>query len=152
MDHVQTYQHEGQSINPDRQGSAHVHSVVFHPNGKQLLVGDLGTDKIHLYDFNPGYAVPFNNSNPPHFEVSAGAGPRHLTVHPNGSPVYLIHEMTAEIGVYAYNSGTLSELQTLPLTEDDFVGGVGAAEVRLSPNARFLYASNRGDANDISVF
>jgi 6-phosphogluconolactonase len=152
LDHVQTYQHEGQSINPDRQGSAHVHSVVFHPNGKQLLVGDLGTDKIHLYDFNPVYAVPFNNSNPPHFEVSAGAGPRHLTVHPNGSPVYLIHEMTAEIGVYAYNSGTLSEIQTLPLTEDDFVGGVGAAEVRLSPNARFLYASNRGDANDISVF
>lgn len=152
LTHVQTYQHEGQSINPDRQRGPHVHSVVFHPNGEQLLVGDLGTDKIHIYDFNPSYAVPFNNADPAHFEVSAGAGPRHLIVHPNGSPVYLVHEMTAEIGVYSYNSGTLSEIQTVPLTDDNFIGGVGAAEVRLSPNARFLYASNRGDANDISVF
>jgi len=152
LEHVQTYQHEGQSINPDRQGSPHVHSVVFHPNGKQLLVGDLGTDKIHLYDFNPTYAVPFNNANPAYYEVEAGSGPRHLIIHPNGSPVYLVHELTAEIGVYAYNSGTISKIQTMPLTDEDFVGGISAAEVRLSPDAKFLYASNRGDANEISVF
>ncbi|MFD2200712.1 lactonase family protein [Shivajiella indica] len=149
---VQTYQHEGQSINPDRQGSPHVHSVVFHPNGKQLLVGDLGTDKIHIYDFNPNFAVPFNNGTPPYFEADAGVGPRHLIVHPSGSPIYLVHELTAEIGVYSYNAGSLSKIQTVPLTDEEFVGGISAAEVRLSPNARFLYASNRGDANEISVF
>jgi 6-phosphogluconolactonase len=152
LEHVQTYQHEGQSINPDRQGSAHVHSTVFHPSGKQLLVGDLGTDKIHIYDFNPTYAVPFNNASPAFYEVEAGSGPRHLVIHPNGSPVYLVHELTAEIGVYGYYSGSISKIQTVSLTDGDFVGGVSAAEVRLSPDAKFLYASNRGDANEISVF
>lgn len=152
LTHIQTYQHEGQSINPARQEKAHVHSTVFHPNGKQLLVGDLGTDKIHLYDFNPTFAVPFNNSDPGYLEVAAGAGPRHLAIHPSGSPVYLIHEMTAELGVYSYDSGKMSNIQVLPLTGDDFVGNVGAAEVRISPDAKFVYASNRGDANEITVF
>jgi len=152
MDHVQTYQHEGQSIDPARQEKAHVHSTVFHPNGKQLLVGDLGTDKIHLYDFNPTYAVPFNNSDPGYIEVAAGAGPRHMAIHPNGSPVYLIHEMTAEIGVYIYEAGKMSKIQVLPLTGEDFIGNVGAAEVRISPDSKFLYASNRGEANEITVF
>lgn len=152
LDHVQTYQHEGQSIDPARQEKAHVHSTVFHPNGKQLLVGDLGTDKIHLYDFNPTFAVPFNNSNPAYLEIAAGSGPRHLAIHPNGSPVYLIHEMTAELGVYRYESGSLSKIQVLPLTHEDFVGNVGAAEIRISPDEKFLYASNRGDANEIIVF
>lgn len=152
LNHVQTYQHEGQSIDPARQEKAHVHSTVFHPNGKQLLVGDLGTDKIHLYDFNPTFAVPFNNSDPGYIEVAAGAGPRHLAIHPSGSPVYLIHEMTAELGVYNFEAGKMSKIQALPLTGEDFKGNVGAAEVRISPDAKFVYASNRGDANEITVF
>lgn len=152
LTHTQTYQHEGQSIDPNRQERAHVHSTVFHPNGKQLLVGDLGTDKIHLYDFNPTYAVPFNNADNGDLEVAPGSGPRHLAVHPSGSPVYLIHEMTAELGVYQYDAGKMSKIQVLPLTGEDFKGNVGAAEVRISPDAKFVYASNRGDANEISVF
>lgn len=152
LNHVQTYQHEGQSINPSRQESAHVHSVVFHPSGKYLLVGDLGTDKIHVYDFNPTFAVPFNNADTPYHEVEAGAGPRHLVVHPSGSPVYLVHELSAELGVYTFNNGEMARIQTVSLTDDDFIGAVGAAEVRISPDGKFVYASNRGDANDITVF
>jgi 6-phosphogluconolactonase len=152
MQWVQTIQHEGQSINPGRQGQAHVHSLVFHPDGKQLLVADLGTDKIHLYDFNPDYTVPFNHSEPAHFEVSAGAGPRHLAVHPSGAYVYLIHELSAEVGVYGFEKGNMRSIDQAPLTDREFIGSVGAAEIRISPDAKHLYASNRGDANDISVF
>jgi 6-phosphogluconolactonase len=152
LKHLQTYQHEGQSIDPARQEKPHVHSTVFHPNKKQLLVGDLGTDKIHLYDYNPSFAVPFNNSDPGHMEVAAGSGPRHIAVHPSGNPVYLIHEMSAEIGVYNYEAGKMSKIQVLPLTSEDFIGNVGAAEVKISPDKKFLYASNRGDANEITVF
>jgi 6-phosphogluconolactonase len=150
--HVQTFQHEGQSINHSRQEQAHVHSTVFHPNGKQLLVGDLGTDKIHLYDFHPDYAVPFAPAQPPHLEVQAGAGPRHLAVHPEGHRVYLVHELSAVLGVYSYEEGIMKEVQTLPLTAPDFIGNVGAAEVRISPDNEFVYVSNRGDANELAVF
>ncbi|MCF1751662.1 lactonase family protein [Mariniradius sediminis] len=149
---VQTIQHEGQSINIDRQEKAHVHSTVFHPDGKYLLVGDLGTDKIHIYKFNPSFAVPFNHSDPAYFEVAAGSGPRHLAIHPNGSRVYLVHELTAEIGAYSFENGQVGYVASFPLTANDFVGNVSAAEVRISPDARNLYVSNRGDANEISVF
>jgi 6-phosphogluconolactonase len=150
LSHVQTFDHEGQSINVSRQEKAHVHSTVFHPNGKQLLVGDLGTDKIHIYNYQPDFAVPFAPSQPPYLEVSAGAGPRHLVVHPSGNRIYLVHELTAELGVYDFNS--LKKMQALTLTSDDFVGDVGAAEVRMSPDSKFVYVSNRGDANEITVF
>lgn len=150
LSHLQTFDHEGQSINVSRQEKAHVHSTVFHPNGKQLLVADLGTDKIHLYNYQPDFAVPFAPSQPPYLEVSAGSGPRHLVVHPSGNRIYLVHELTAELGVYDFNS--LKKLQALPLTSADFVGDVGAAEVRMSPDSKFVYVSNRGDANEITVF
>jgi 6-phosphogluconolactonase len=39
-----------------------------------------------------------------------------------------------------------------PLTEPGFKGQVGAAAIHLSPDGRFLYASNRGDANQIAIF
>jgi 6-phosphogluconolactonase len=149
---VQTVQHEGQSINTDRQEKAHVHSTVFHPDGKHLLVGDLGTDKIHIYKFNPGYAVPFNLSNPAYFEVAPGSGPRHLAIHPDGNRIYLVHELTAEIGVYAFENGKIDYIESFPLTGNDFVGNVSAAEVRISEDAGHVYVSNRGDANEISVF
>lgn len=152
LSHIQTIQHEGQSINAARQEKAHVHSTVFHPNGHHLLVGDLGTDKIHLYDFNPGYAVPFQPAPNPYLEVSGAAGPRHLIVHPDGKVVYLIHELTAEVGVYGFYEGKMELMQTASLTDREFIGAVGAAELRFSPDTKFLYASNRGDANDITTF
>ncbi|WP_373496749.1 lactonase family protein [Aquiflexum sp.] len=152
LEHVQTQQHEGQSVVSGRQDKSHVHSVVFHPNGEQMLVGDLGADKIFIYDFNPTYAVPFNPAPEPYLEVSPGAGPRHLAIHPDGKTVYMIHEMSAELGVYSYDDGQMAKKQIAPLTGEGFTGNVGAAEVRISPDAKFVYASNRGDANDISVF
>lgn len=152
LEHLQTIQHEGQSVVPSRQDKAHVHATVFHPNNKQLLVADLGTDKIHLYDFHKDDVVPFKPSNPPYFEVEAGVGPRHLVISDNGSQLYLIHELAAEVGVYRYKEGKISHDQTIPLTNSTFVGNVGAAEIRISEDGRFLYASNRGDANTISAF
>lgn len=150
--HVQTIQHEGQSINAARQEKAHVHSTVFHPDGKKLMVGDLGSDKIHLYDFHSDFAVPLAPSEPAYFEVLPGSGPRHLIVHPKGDQIYLVHELSAELGVYAYKDGKISQTQTLPLTDPNYSGAVGAAELRISDDGKFMYVSNRGDANEISVF
>jgi 6-phosphogluconolactonase len=69
-----------------------------------------------------------------------------------GDKLYLINEITAEVGVYAYNKGELKHLSTHKLTGDEFKGKVGAAEVRLSPDEKFLYASNRGEANELICF
>ncbi|MCH7406772.1 lactonase family protein [Belliella aquatica] len=152
LTHVQTIAHEGQSIIQSRQEKAHVHSAVFQPNEARLIVGDLGTDKIYIYDFNPDYAVPFQPASTPYFEVEPGSGPRHLIFNDKGDRLFLIHELTAEIGVYSYENGEINLLNTVSLTPSQYQGTVGAAEVRFSPDGKYIYASNRGDANEISVF
>lgn len=147
---IQVIQHEGSSINPDRQNAPHVHSAVFHPSENRVFVADLGTDKIYLYDLNQNDVAPLSLAEA--FAVEGGAGPRHLLFNESGDRLYLIHELTAEVGVYAYEEGKLSHLETHSLIADDFAGEVGAAEVRFSPDGEYLYASNRGEANTITVF
>jgi 6-phosphogluconolactonase len=148
----QTVQHLGSSINKHRQNNAHVHSMVFLPNGKQLLVADLGTDKIHIYDINFSSATPITQASPAYFKVASGSGPRHMAIHPNGKVLYLIHELTGEVGVYFYENGEITHANTHSLTSPKFKGHVQAAEIRISPDGKFVYVSNRGSANDLSVF
>src|SRR5690606_27247965 len=128
------------------------HSAVFHPQESKVFVADLGTDKINVYHFDKDSATPLTLSEESSFRVALGSGPRHMAFNKEGNRLYLIHEITAEIGVYAYENEKLSHLETQPLIPEGFKGKVGAAEVRLSPDGKFLYASNRGDANDITVF
>lgn len=148
----QSVHHLGSSINKHRQSNAHVHSMMFHPNGKQLLVADLGTDKIHIYDVDFSSKTPITRANPAYFKVVGGSGPRHMVMHPNGKILYLVHELTGEIGVYFYESGKITHVNTESLTSPTFSGQVQAAEVRISPDGKFVYVSNRGSANNINVF
>ena len=149
---IQVIQHQGSSINPDRQKAPHVHSAVFHPTEKRVFVADLGTDKIYLYDVADNDTAPLSPATPEAFAVEAGAGPRHILFNEAGDRFYLIHELTAEVGVYAYEQGQISHLETQALIPEDFVGEVGAAEVRIAPDGKYLYASNRGDANTLTAF
>ncbi len=148
----QAVQHSGKSINRQRQNSAHVHSMIFHPNGKQLLVADLGTDKIHIYDLDYSKAAQVTQTTPTHFNVAPGSGPRHMVMHPNGKLLYLVHELTGEVGVYFYENGHIRHANTYSLRTAQFKGHVQAAEIRLSPDGEFIYVSNRGHANNLSVF
>jgi 6-phosphogluconolactonase len=148
----QSVAHVGSSVDKSRQTSAHVHSMLFHPNGEQLLVADLGTDKIYIYDVDYSSTTPITPANPAYFKVTAGSGPRHMAIHPDGKVLYVVHELTGEIGVYLYDSGKITHANSLSLTSPTFNGYVQAAEVRISSDGKFLYVSNRGTANNISVF
>ena len=148
----QSVQHLGSSINKYRQNNAHAHSMVFHPNGKQLLVADLGTDKIYIYDLNYSGATLVTPANPAYFSVAAGSGPRHMVLHPNGKLLYLVHELTGEVGVYFYDNGNITHANTQSLVTSQFKGDVQAAEIRLSSDGKFIYVSNRGQVNNLSVF
>ena len=150
LDFVQLIQHTGKSVNPDRQEKAHVHSTTFDPEGKRVLVADLGTDKIYVYDFDPGKTEPLSLSG--EFPMSPGDGPRHLAFSADGKEVLVVEEMTAVLAVYSYDNGVLAPKQRLSLLDEGFEGAVGAAEIRLSPDGKQVYVSNRGDANTISVF
>jgi 6-phosphogluconolactonase (cycloisomerase 2 family) len=150
LSHAQTIQHKGKSVNRDRQLSSHVHSTTFDPEGKRVLVADLGTDKIYVYDFDPSQTEPLKLAG--EFPVTPGDGPRHLTFSADGREVLVVQEMAAVMEVFSYENGVLTPKQRLSLLSEGFEGKVGAAEIRLSPDGKQVYVSNRGDANTISVF
>jgi len=147
----QIIQHEGRSIDK-RQAKAHVHETVFSPDYKYLLTPDLGLDKVVVYKFNPAAQTPLSPATPPFVQVDAGNGPRHITFHPNKKSAYLIEELTGTIGAYAYNGGKLTLIQHIAAHPADFKGEIGSAEIDVSADGKFLYASNRGDENNIAIF
>jgi len=149
---VQTKAHTGSSVNKERQEEPHVHCVVFHPKKNQLFVADLGTDHVNIYDFNTGSDTPIVPSVTPNLQVAPGSGPRHLVFNASGDHLYLVHEMKGEVGFYKMDGGQYRHQATYPMAAEDFDGDHGGAEIRISSDYKFLYASNRGDANQITVY
>ncbi|MGO4771982.1 lactonase family protein [Flavobacterium sp. W22_SRS_FK3] len=148
----QVIQHEGKGINPARQEKAHVHMVVFSPDKKFILSNDLGLDKIFIYKYNP------NSKNEmltlkESVDVKAGSGPRHLTFSKDGKFVYLIQELDATLTTFSYDkNGSLKKIAETSILAKDFKGGTGAAAIKISPDGKFLYVTDRVDANNISVY
>ncbi|MEO8770134.1 MAG: lactonase family protein [Ferruginibacter sp.] len=147
---VNTINHQGKSIDTARQTKPHIHCTVFSPDNKYLLVADLGIDKIVSYHFDEltgkVRAAEKNTS------VQPGAGPRHLTFHPNGKYIYLTEEMAGNVSVFSYDEGQLSFLQTINALAEPFHGKISAADIHISPDGKFLYSSNRGESNSITIF
>jgi 6-phosphogluconolactonase len=150
-EHSQNLIHQGCSVNKDRQNSPHIHATVLSPNQDFLLVMDLGTDEIVTYKIekeNNQISLKKYTS----IKVKAGSGPRHLVFNAEGTFAYLTLEMSGEVSVFKYHEGQLELLQTVSLEAENFKGENSAADIHLSKDGKFLYASNRGTANSITVF
>ena len=126
---------------------AHAHCVYFSPDSTQVFVNNLGKDLIHCFDrTEDGKLIPSKQST---VEISAGYGPRHSLFAPNQTNMYLINELSGMIDVFGYKDKTLTHLQTIAC---DSVGGHGSADIHISNDGRFVYASNRLKADGISIF
>lgn len=148
----QLMQDTGSSANTKRQEKAHVHSAVFSPAQDYLFTPDLGIDRVMEYKFNQNSQKPLTPATPPYTAVSPGNGPRHFVFHPNQKFAYLIQELSGTVGVYRYNNGKLTLIQSIATHPAGFKGDIGSADIHLSPDGKFLYASNRGDENTITIF
>jgi 6-phosphogluconolactonase len=147
---VLTVHHDGSGPVKGRQDNSHVHSTVFSPDGRYLFAQDLGADKIYSYRYTPdGSRGLFGPTESRYTLVKPGSGPRHLIFDQAGKHAYLTTEMNASVSVYDYDDGKLTLRQTLPMTAPGFKGKVGGGAIHMSPDGRFLYATNRGDANEI---
>jgi len=149
-------QHSGSSVNKDRQEGPHAHWIAVSPDNRFALAADLGLDEVLVYRFDAarGTLAP---DTPPFAKLEPGAGPRHLTFHPNGKFAYVLSEMGSSVTAFAYKAsgGSLSPLQTvstLSILRKDYSGPQEAAEVVVHPNGKFLYASNRAGIDTISAF
>lgn len=143
--------HEGKGANPARQEKPHVHATFLSKDNKTLYVPDLGIDKVVIYRFDDYSGQLTQQSS---ISVKPGGGPRHIEIHPNGKFAYLIEELKGSVTVFsiAPSNGELTELQTISTAAEGFSGEMGSADIHISSDGRFLYASNRGEANDIAIF
>jgi len=145
-------QHSGSGLNPQRQQGPHAHSINVSPDNRFAIAADLGLDSLFVYRFD--VARGSLSSNDPGFvKVNPGAGPRHFAFHPHGRFVYAINELQSTVTAFSYDAerGVLKELQTISTLPKAFQGENSTAEVRVHPNGRFLYGSNRGH-DSIAVF
>ena len=140
--------------NPTRQEKPHPHSVTISPDNRFALVADLGLDRVLVYRLDPP-AGTLTPHEPAFIATPPGTGPRHAKFSRDGRFFYILNEIAGSISVCAYDAargaGTpIQHISTLPagfkVTDPD-----RAAEIRLHPNGKFVYASNRGH-DSIAVF
>lgn len=146
------FQFEGKGTDSTRQQKPHLHSVRYSPDGSFMFAADLGTDRIYRYkSINSVFEgqPALLKSDTAIITTPAGTGPRHFDFHPSGLYFYLLGELSGEVIVYDYNMGDLKQKQTILA---DTVGARASADIHVSPNGKFLYASNRLEADGIAIF
>jgi 6-phosphogluconolactonase len=143
---------KGSGVNAKRQATAHPHWVGTSPDNRFLLVPDLGTDQVFQYQLNEETGDILLKSK---ISLPPGSGPRHMKFHPSGQYAFVLNELTLSISVFSYRRATgkfdeIQVIETLPLElKDRHLNS--AAEIRVHPNGKFIYSSNRGH-DSISVF
>lgn len=150
--HATFIQHSGSSVNRQRQEAAHVHSANLSHDNRFVFVCDLGLDKVFVYDLDPAKAT-LTPHETPFVTLAPGAGPRHFAWSPNGKYAFVNGEMLSTLISFRYDTakGTLTTVQTVSTLPADFKGDTSTAEVRVHPNGKFVYVSNRGH-DSIAVF
>jgi len=147
----QVVQHTGKGINAQRQGSPHVHMVYFSPDKKYVLSNDLGTDQVSVYQYNPNgdnKILKLKNS----VSLKPGGGPRHLTFSKDGKYVYVLQELDGALITFSYNNGMLKKISETTIIAKEYKGEIRSADIHISPDGKFLYATNRGEIGEISIF
>ena len=145
---------EGSGPISSRQEGPHAHMVMTDPSGKFLLVPDLGTDKVMNYAFDEATGTLSPNPNQNFLVMEPGYGPRHLAFHPKKNLVFILGEMSASVTACTFDpkTGVLSVINTASIVEEGFDRNRQSAAIRVHPNGKFVYASNRDDESNLAIF
>ncbi|MEN7972606.1 MAG: lactonase family protein [Verrucomicrobiota bacterium] len=152
-----THQHEGSGSDPSRQQKPRAHSIFPNPENTFAYAPDLGIDKVMIYKLDPkeGTLSAAGFAGIP----GGRMGPRHMKWSANGQYAYVLNEPDSSISVFrpGKTSGSLEFIETRStLPEGKDKTRMFCAEIRIHPNGRFIYASNRDSTrqgrDSISVF
>ncbi|TPN84409.1 lactonase family protein [Aquimarina algicola] len=147
---VTDIQHIGKGSNMRRQKSAHPHMSIQPRNSNVVIVPDLGDDKVYSYTLlQNGECVP---SELPFVKLPDGVGPRYVAFHPSKEIIYILTELTSEIYVYSYHpkKGITEFINKISILPSGFKTLNTSADIAITDNGKFLYASNRGH-NSIAI-
>ncbi len=146
-------QHRGGSkVDPKRQDGPYAHSIVVSPDNRFAYAADLGLDQILVYRLDAANAklepaTPAFAASPP------GAGPRHLAFAPDGENLYAIDELSNTVTRYSRDAakGALTRHESLSTLPVDFKGSSYCADLKFTPDGKFLYGTNRGH-DSLAIF
>ena len=148
--------HSGSSVDTGRQEAPHPHAFIPGPAGPDgtsrfAYAADLGADKILRYELDA--AAGTLAADPRATATRPGAGPRHLRFSRDGRMLYAINELDNTVSVYGCEpaTGRLTERQTISTLPEGVKPATFTADLRLTPDGRFLYGTNRGH-DSIAVY
>jgi len=128
--------HTGHGIHP-RQASPHPHQALTNQS-TSFWVPDLGLDQVISYKITPDqHIIPQSK-----IMIPPGEGPRHIAVHPQLSTIYVLTELMNHILCYVQEDDTYHLKQVVSLADKNEYAS--SAEILISKDNRFLYASVRG--------
>jgi 6-phosphogluconolactonase len=136
-------QHQGSSVNPDRQAGPHVHMVSPDPVSGDVLVGDLGLDAVLTYQLTQSGLTERPGTR---FAAPPGAGPRHIAYHPDGQHLFVVCELASVVLTLRRTDGRLvlaHVASTLPPGAESGPPNLAGA-IRVTPSGRYVLVSNRG--------
>jgi 6-phosphogluconolactonase len=144
------FQHQGSGPVLPNQENARAHCVRFDPNGKFLYAVDLGIDQIITYPVMDNTTIGPAISK---FSLDPGDGPRHMIFHPSKDLAFVVNELGSSVVSMHIDHATgqlqrIAKISTLP---DDFQGKNYCADIHITKNGKFLYASNRGH-HSVAIF
>jgi 6-phosphogluconolactonase len=149
---TQVITHRGKSVVASRQEAPHVHTAVFSPDGSRVLVTDLGTDELYSYRVVPTPNGITLDTNALVIKTTPGAGPRHVVFHPRLPVWYVMEELSGQVSMYGFDKDSVRLISSWLNDTINPPGQRGSADIHLSPDGRFLYASNRFEANNIGWY
>jgi 6-phosphogluconolactonase len=144
--------HEGmRGPNMSRQEAPHAHQIIVDPTGRWTLANDLGLDQSYIYFIERSTGFLALNQYP--ITAPPGGGPRHSAFHPNGRFLYVLNELNSTLSAHSWDPerGAATLIRNLSTLPDWYKGINTTAQVVVSPDGKFVYASNRGH-DSIAIF
>lgn len=144
---IQTIQHYGSGINKERQAGPHMH-MIYPENEKRIFIVDLGLDKALAYQEDKEETwrkIPEKD-----ISLCPGSGARHMVMNHDRSNAYILGELSGTIEVFENTANGFKSIQCISFLKENYQGRISGASIRLHPNGKFIYASER-DSGTISV-
>ena len=139
-------------MDPKRQDGPYAHSIIVSPDNQFAYAADLGLDQIRAYRLDPTLAK-MEAASPAFVDAPPGAGPRHLAFGLDGKNLYSIDELSNTITRFSQKSpgGALTRQESISTLPDDFAGTSYCADLKFTPDGKFLFGTNRGH-DSIAIF
>ena len=139
----------GSHVDKDRQEASHLHGTFLF--NQFAYVVDLGSDKIFHYVVTENSGkFSVKKADPAYTVLSPGVGPRHMATDTQRNMAYVLNELQNSISIFCINRST-GKLTWISDKALDYEGLENASSTRqygsaikLHPNGKDLYISNRG--------